>query len=74
LNDELPPSDWQALVEDCSLSDPPVSSCAQADLAARQAVMRGDLDAAKNYTDYLLDKRYQEPEFVRFCQDYGLCS
>ena len=74
LNDELPPSDLQALVEDYSLSEPPVRSCVQADLAARQAVMRGSLDSAEYYTDYLLDIGYKPPSFVRFCQDYGLCN
>lgn len=74
LNDELPPSDWQALVEDYSLSEPSVRSCAQADLAARQAVIRGDLASAKIYTDYLSGKGYKLARFIRFCHDYGLCN
>ena len=73
LNGELPPADWQAFIEDFSLSEPPVRSCDQAELAARQAIMRGDLNSAKNFTDYLLGKGYKSASFIRFCQDYDLC-
>jgi len=72
LNNELPPTDWLSQVEDYSLSEPPVRSCKFAELAARQAVMRGDMSTASYYTDYLLGKGFYEPAFVRFCQAYGL--
>jgi hypothetical protein len=74
LNNELPPAKWLAQVDDYSLSEPPVRGCTLAGLAARQAVMRGDKSAARYYTDYLLDKGYYEPAFVRFCHSYGLCD
>ena len=74
LNGEQPPADWLALVEDYSLSEPPVRSCMLAGLAARRAVMRGDLAAAKYYTDYLMGRGYYEPAFVRFCRAYDLCN
>jgi hypothetical protein len=74
LNNELPPARWLAQVEDYSLSEPPVRSCKFAGLAARQAVMRGDLASAGFYTDYLLGKGYYEPAFIRFCQAYDLCD
>ena len=74
LNNELPPADWLTQVEDYSLSEPPVRSCKLAGLAARQAVMRGDMSTARYYTDYLLDKGFYEAAFVRFCQAYGLCN
>jgi tetratricopeptide (TPR) repeat protein len=74
LNNELPPARWLAQVEDYSLSEPPVRSCTLAGLAARQAVMRGDLASARFYTDYLLGKGYYAPAFIRFCQDYELCN
>jgi len=74
LNNELPPADWLSQVEDYSLSEPPVSSCKLAELAARQAVMRGDMSTASYYTDYLLGKGFYEPAFVRFCQAYSLCD
>lgn len=74
LNNELPPADWLAQVEDYSLSEPPVRSCALAGLAARQAVMRGDMPTANYYANYLLDKGFYEPAFVRFCQAYGLVN
>jgi len=74
LNDAFPPLELQALAKDYSLSEPPVKSCGRANLAARQAVMHERLDLAKYYTDYLLDRGYKPPSFVRFCQDYGLCN
>lgn len=74
LNDELPPSDWQDLVDDFSLSEAKARSCARAELAARQAVMRGDSTTAKLYADYLLGKGYKSARFIRFCQNYGLCN
>jgi len=74
LNDELPSADWRALVEDYSLSEPPVRSCAQAGLAARQAVMREELATARFYSDYLLGKGYQSASFLRFCRAYSLCD
>jgi hypothetical protein len=74
LNNELPPEDWLAQVEDYSLSEPPVRSCVLAELSARWAVMRGDLVAAGYYTEYLLAKGFYEPGFIRFCQAYELCN
>ena len=74
LNNELPPDSWLAQVEDYSLSEPPVRSCTLAGLAARQAIMRGDLASARFYTDYLLGKGYYAPAFIRFCQAYDLCD
>ncbi|MDX2428115.1 MAG: toll/interleukin-1 receptor domain-containing protein [Xanthomonadales bacterium] len=74
LNEKLPPPEWQKQVEDYSMSNRPVRSCDLAALAARQAVMRGDLVSAKSHNDYLFDKKYREPGYVRFCQAYGLCK
>ena len=74
LNELRPSPEWQALVEDYSLKAPAVRSCDLADLAARQALMRGGMDEARSYTDYLFSKGYKEPGFIRFCSAYGLCS
>lgn len=74
LNDKLPSPEWLGQVEDFSLSDRPVRSCDHAALAARQAVMRGDLVAARSHHDYLFEKNYREPGYIRFCQAYGLCD
>ncbi len=74
LNELRPSPEWQALVEDYSLKEPSVRSCDMADLAARQALMRGGMDKARSYTDYLFSKGYKEPGFIRFCSAYGLCS
>ena len=74
LNGALPPPEWQAQVEDNSESVPAVRHCDLADLAARQAIMRGDPVSARFYTEYLVSKKYNEPRFVRFCQAYDLCA
>lgn len=49
-------------------------ACADASLAARQAVMLGDFDSARRYTDYLLGNGYTEMSFMRFCKAYALCA
>ena len=74
LNEKYPPPEWLARMEDYSLSDRPVKSCDLADLAVRQAVMRGDLASAKSFKDHLFGNNYREPGFIRFCQAYGLCD
>ena len=74
LNDEAAPPRWQAMVQDYSQGDKAVRSCSLADLATRQAVMRGDEKSARSHTDYLFSKGYREPEFLNFCQAHGLCN
>ena len=49
-------------------------SCNDADLAARLEIMRGNNSLASDYTLYLLEKGYFEPEFVDFCSSYHLCD
>jgi hypothetical protein len=49
-------------------------SCEDVNIAARLAVMRGDLVAAQSYTAYLLSKGYFEPGFIRFCRSRGVCE
>jgi tetratricopeptide (TPR) repeat protein len=51
-----------------------LQSCYDAHLAASLAVMRGDAGAAGAYVDYALEKGYYAPEFIEFCQRYGLCE
>ncbi len=51
-----------------------VQSCDAASLAARQAVMRGDMTAASDYTSYLLGRGFYEPAFIRFCKQYDTCD
>lgn len=48
--------------------------CKEAAIAARLAHARGDNAAAKDYTDYLLGRGFNEPRFRRFCREQGLCS
>ena len=49
-------------------------ACVDAGLAAKQAVMQGDIDRARQYTGYLLDNGYTEMNFMRFCRKYALCE
>jgi len=51
-----------------------VKSCDDSSLAARLAVMNGNLALARDYNDFLLGKGYFEPEYVRFCVRHGLCG
>lgn len=51
-----------------------MENCADADLAARLSVVNGDLELARRYTDYALNKGYREAGFVSFCKQYQLCD
>ena len=68
-----PTPDLMAMIDDRSLDEPPVRGCFQANLAAHQAIMRGNKDTARDYTSYLLDKGFYEPAFISFCEEYDLC-
>jgi len=50
-----------------------VKGCDDASLAARLAVMNGNMEQARSYNAYLLGRGYFEPEYVRFCTRYRLC-
>jgi hypothetical protein len=49
-------------------------SCNEIDLRARQAVMSGDLESAREYSSVLQAKGYLEPEFMQFCTKYEVCK
>ena len=49
-------------------------SCLEVDLRTRQAVMAGDMERAGEYSALLLNKGYQEPEFIQFCTQYEICK
>ena len=48
-------------------------SCFDKDIAARQAILRGDRLSARKFATDLRAKGYFEPGFVRFCEIYDLC-
>jgi len=57
------------------LSDPTqVENCSDANRAARLAVIDGNEDLARRYTDYVLGKGYFEAGFTSFCKEYKLCD
>ncbi|MGH8035008.1 MAG: hypothetical protein ACREO9_07275, partial [Lysobacterales bacterium] len=71
---QLPAAEAGASLGDY-LQDPErVRSCGDANLAARLAVMHGDEMLARRYTSYLLDRGFFDPEFIGFCQGYGICN
>lgn len=74
IQGEPPSPQLRSLVEDYSLSIKPIAACNKASLAAQQAMMRGDKKIASDYTDYLLEKGFYEPFFIKFCRDYKLCQ
>jgi tetratricopeptide (TPR) repeat protein len=49
-------------------------NCSDADIAARLAVVNGDLELARRYTDYVLNKGYFQAGFVAFCKEFDLCD
>jgi tetratricopeptide (TPR) repeat protein len=47
-------------------------SCAEAEVAARMFVMKGDFAGATRQVNYLRARHYADPAFERFCERYGL--
>ena len=71
----LYPAEARALLPPDLLPEPEaVESCTAANLAARLAVAEGDLPRARRYVDYALGQGYFAPDFITFCQRYGLCD
>ncbi len=57
------------------LADPnSVQSCEDTSLAARLAFMHGNIQQAKDYTSYLLERGYYDPEFIGFCKQNQICD
>jgi tetratricopeptide (TPR) repeat protein len=71
---ELPGEQAAEMLGDFLVDPQKVASCAEASLAAKLEIMRGNSSLASDYTLYLLEKGYFEPEFVAFCGQYNLCD
>jgi len=57
------------------LADPgAIENCSDADLAARMAVMNGDMAAAQRLSRYVLAEGYFEADFVAFCRRHTICD
>lgn len=48
--------------------------CEDAAIAARLNIIEGDKAAASVYTEYLREKGFNEPGFVRFCRVHEICE
>lgn len=51
-----------------------LQNCTEIDLRARQAVMSGDPDQAREFAALLRTKGYHEPEFMKFCAKFEVCE
>jgi hypothetical protein len=69
-----PGPEVDALVAEFHAEPESVSSCVDANLAARLAIVRGDRDRAGRFVDYALDKGFYDPRFINFCRRYDLCA
>jgi len=49
-------------------------SCSGAVAAAEAAIMAGDLPVAQGHVDYLRERSFAEPGFIRLCSRYELCE
>ena len=74
LQQKLPAANIQALLPNYKVGGNRVRACTGASMAARKAVMYGNMDLAQEYVDYLLEKGYRELKFIRFCSKYELCN
>jgi len=73
-NGILPSQHAASTLENYLVDPEKAKSCNDAGLAARLEIMRGNTSLASDYTLYLLEKGYFEPEFVDFCRNYNLCN
>jgi tetratricopeptide (TPR) repeat protein len=71
---EKPAIDANRILGEYSPQNKSIESCNDAGLAARLAIYNGNIKEAKRYTQYVLGKGYFDPSFVKFCQQYELCS
>lgn len=71
---ELPAADVNVALGNYLRDPAGVKSCSDTGLAARLAVMHGDEILARRYTSYLRGKGFFDPEFMGFCQSYGICD
>jgi hypothetical protein len=60
--------DWLAQQEEAG------QSCKGADAAARNAMIENKKATAQERVDYLLERGYYEPGFMRFCKGFELCD
>ena len=49
-------------------------TCAAAESAARMYVLEGDSESAARQVNYLRERGYANPTFMRFCKNHGLCG
>jgi tetratricopeptide (TPR) repeat protein len=51
-----------------------LEGCPDLDVASRQSLIEHNREEARSHAIRLMEKGYQEPEFKRYCLEYGLCS
>jgi tetratricopeptide (TPR) repeat protein len=71
---EKPDIDLEGLLGDYLADSDAIENCSDADLAARTAVMEGDLTTARRLSRYVLGEGYFEADFVAFCRQYATCD
>jgi tetratricopeptide (TPR) repeat protein len=69
-----PPEAKALLPADFLVGPDSQQGCSMANLAARLAVVDGDMPLARRYVDYALQKGYFERDFIAFCKRYELCE
>jgi tetratricopeptide (TPR) repeat protein len=69
-----PDIDLEGLLGDYLAEPEAIENCFDADLAARMAVMDGDLSTARSLSRYVLGKGYFEADFVAFCRRHATCD
>lgn len=71
---KLPSEKVLAMLPAYEMNSGRTRACLDASLAARKAVMLGDIRRAAELTTYLLDRDYTEMSFMQFCRKHGLCK
>jgi hypothetical protein len=74
LHGTLPSDEASEMLDGYLVNPERATSCDDASLAARLALISGNISLAKDYTLYLLSKGFYEPGFVAFCKRNDLCE
>jgi tetratricopeptide (TPR) repeat protein len=74
MQQKLPSEEVLALLPTYEMHPGRTRACRDASLAAKKAVMLGDIERAEELTAYLLDRGYTEMSFMRFCREHSLCK
>ena len=74
MNEVLPAESTLSLLPDFRMNSGRDRGCYDAHMAFEQAIVFGEFDRAQEFSDYLVQQGYKQPEFTRECNKFALCE